>query len=149
MAEYTLGYILISIILITMIITGTSVFMSDVVTYYGVDSGTVDNFTSISKMTDMQSNIRDISGALQNTTPDQDITDSTKGISSGTWSSMWLTFKSVSLLGDMASETYEAMPVEVGTDQAGNPWFFGGIMAIISIIIIGAIWASVTGRNMF
>lgn len=149
MGEYTLGYLLIAIVTIAMVITGTSIFMSDVITQYDVDSDTVQNFSSIGKLQEMQSNIRDISGSLQNTTSDPDITDSTKGIASGTWSSIWLTFKSVGILKDMASETYEALPTDVGTDQAGNPWFFGGLAVIMSVIIIGAIWATVTGRNMF
>lgn len=149
MGEYTLGYILIAIVTIALVITGSSIFMSDMVVQYDVDSDNVQNFSSIGKLEEMNSNVRDISGALQNTTGDPDITDSTRGIASGTWNSIWLVFSSGSILKDMVSETYQAMPTDVGTDEAGNPWFFGGIVVIISILLIGAIWATVTGRSMF
>lgn len=148
MSEYTLGYLLIAIILTTMLITGSSVFMSDVVTTYEVNSSNVQNYSSIAKMTELQGNVRDISGSLQNTSSDPDVTDSTRGIASGTWNSIWLTFSSIGLFGDMVSETYQAMPIEVGTDQSGDLWFFGGLMAIVGIIAVAAIWSSVTGKNM-
>lgn len=142
-AKYTVPIILITLITMSMVITGTTIFMADVVGEYGVSSSQIDEYSSFSKLQEMQQKTRDISGTLQNTTVEQGSIESDRGFLSGALDSMMLTIDSVQLIGTMASEAVGEMPVDTHSD-AGTGWFLPGVIAILTIIVLTAVIALIT-----
>ena len=137
MGSYTIPSILIGMIMLSMVIGLSMVFMTDVVTNYGVTGTT--NYTYLSKMDELQGEVSDLSGTMQNTTKDPSVTDFTAGVASGIWRSMWLTFHSVNIAQEMADEavTETGIPLNIGG-------FLAGAIAIFSLIVIGALITLVT-----
>jgi len=138
--KYSISYLIISVLIISMMITGTTIFMSDVVTEYGVAG--VENYSSISKLEEMSNDVSDMSGTLQNTTADPSIVDYAKGIASGAWGTVSLTFNSINIMSNMTTETVEAQPFSIGS------WFILGIMGVLTVIVVFTILGAVFQRDI-
>lgn len=143
MSDYKLSYLMITIVTISMLITGTTVFMADVVSEYSIAGA--EDYSSISKLNRMSNDTAGMSGLLQNTTADPSIIDYARSWATGGWAALQIVFNAGDITTTMASETVESLPIEV---QGGlTSWFLPGILTIVSLIIIFAILAIIFRTN--